>query len=43
MRQLKSTKAAELDIKHALNELKLRKKLLEDKQFELAPAVSECR
>lgn len=37
IRSLKQSGAPELDIKKAVNELKLRKKALEDKEFELAP------
>lgn len=40
MRQLKQDGAPEIDVKRAVNELKSRKKLLEDKELELAPAVS---
>ncbi|KPM11716.1 glycine-tRNA ligase-like protein [Sarcoptes scabiei] len=37
VRQLKSSNAPELDVKRAVNELKVRKKILEDKILELAP------
>lgn len=40
MRRLKQDGAPEIDVKRAVNELKSRKKLLEDKELELAPAVS---
>lgn len=40
IRQLKQDKAPEIDVKRAVNELKARKKVLEDKELELAPAVS---
>lgn len=40
MRQLKQDGKPEIDVKRAVNELKARKKLLEDKELELAPAVS---
>lgn len=39
MRKLKSENAPELDVKRAVAELKTRKKILEDKELELAPAV----
>lgn len=39
MRQLKQDKAPEIDVKKAVNELKARKKILEDKELELTPAV----
>lgn len=39
MRQLKKDGAAELDVKKAVAELKIRKKLLEDTELALAPAV----
>lgn len=38
MRSLKLQDAPELDIKKAVAELKLRKKILEDKELELAPS-----
>ncbi|XP_076361008.1 glycine--tRNA ligase [Tachypleus tridentatus] len=37
VRNLKENGAAELDVKKAINELKTRKKILEDKELELAP------
>ncbi|GFR27981.1 glycine--tRNA ligase [Trichonephila clavata] len=37
VRQLKESGAPELDVKKAVNELKQRKKILEDKEIELAP------
>ncbi|XP_013775246.1 glycine--tRNA ligase-like [Limulus polyphemus] len=37
VRSLKENGAAELDVKKAINELKARKKMLEDKELELAP------
>lgn len=37
IRSLKASGAPELDIKKAVNELKLRKKVLEDKELQLAP------
>lgn len=37
MRQLKADGAPEIDIKKAVAELKLRKKILEDKELSLAP------
>ncbi|GIX92978.1 glycine--tRNA ligase [Caerostris darwini] len=37
VRELKANGAPELDVKKAVNELKLRKKALEDKEIELAP------
>lgn len=40
VRQLKQDGAPEIDVKCAVNEFKARKKLLEDKEFELAPEVS---
>lgn len=40
VRQLKENKANELDVKVAVNELKKRKKILQDKELELLPAVS---
>lgn len=40
MRQLKENNANELDVKVAVNELKKRKKILQDKELELLPAVS---
>lgn len=40
VRQLKQDGAPEIDVKKAVNELKARKKLLEDKELELAPAAS---
>lgn len=40
VRQLKKDGAAELDVKKAVAELKIRKKLLEDTELSLAPAVS---
>lgn len=40
IRKLKGEGAAELDVKKAVAELKIRKKVLEDKELELAPAVS---
>lgn len=40
VRALKQNKVAEIDIKNAVNELKARKKLLEEKEYELAPEVS---
>ncbi|KAG1706607.1 Glycine--tRNA ligase [Nymphon striatum] len=41
VRNLKSTQAPDLDIKKAINELKARKKLLDDKEFSLAPAEAK--
>ncbi|KRT81374.1 tRNA synthetase [Oryctes borbonicus] len=38
VRQLKANGAPDLDVKHAVAELKLRKKILEDKELSLAPA-----
>lgn len=40
VRKLKQDGAPELDVKKAVAELKTRKKVLEDKELELAPAVS---
>lgn len=40
IRQLKADGAPELDIKHAVAELKLRKKVLEDKELSLAPSLA---
>lgn len=40
VRKLKDDGAPELDIKKAVNELKVRKKLLEDKELQLAPPES---
>lgn len=40
MRQLKENNANELDVKVAVNELKKRKKILQDKELEMLPAVS---
>lgn len=40
VRKLKQDGAPEIDVKKAVNELKARKKLLEDKELELAPATS---
>lgn len=40
VRKLKENGAAELDIKKAVAELKLRKKILEDKELETAPAAT---
>lgn len=40
VRKLKSNGAPEIDVKRAVNELKARKKVLEDKELELAPAAS---
>ena len=37
VRQLKESKAPEIDVKRAVAELKARKKVLEDKELELAP------
>lgn len=42
MRKLKETGALQLDVKKAVAELKTRKKVLEDKELALAPAVSYC-
>lgn len=42
MRQLKQGGAPEIDVKRAVNELKARKKVLEDRELALAPAVSVC-
>lgn len=41
VRKLKQDGAPEIDVKRAVNELKARKKQLEDKELELAPAVSD--
>uniref|UniRef100_A0A1B6FJA5 Glycine--tRNA ligase n=1 Tax=Cuerna arida TaxID=1464854 RepID=A0A1B6FJA5_9HEMI len=40
VRSLKASNAPELDVKKAVAELKVRKKILEDKELELAPAVT---
>lgn len=40
MRKLKEEKAPQLDVKKAVAELKLRKKILEEKELALAPAVT---
>lgn len=40
MRSLKASGAPELDVKRAVAELKVRKKILEDKELELAPAAA---
>lgn len=40
VRKLKQDGAPEIDVKRAVNELKARKKILEDKELELAPAAS---
>ena len=40
IRQLKADGAPDLDIKHAVAELKLRKKILEDKELSLAPNLA---
>lgn len=40
VRQLKQDGAPEIDVKKAVNELKARKKLLEDKELELTPTAS---
>lgn len=40
MRKLKQDGAPEIDVKRAVNDLKARKKTLEDRELELAPAVS---
>ncbi|XP_058986336.1 glycine--tRNA ligase [Musca domestica] len=39
VRELKANGAAEIDVKKAVAELKLRKKILEDKELELTPTV----
>lgn len=39
MRKLKADGAPEIDVKKAVNDLKARKKLLEDKELELTPTV----
>lgn len=40
VRKLKSEGAPEIDVKKAVNELKARKKILEDKELSLAPSVA---
>lgn len=40
MRQLKADKAPEIDVKKAVNDLKARKKILEDRELELTPTVN---
>ena len=40
VRKLKSDGAPEIDVKRAVNELKVRKKVLEDKELSLAPQVA---
>ncbi|KAG8244439.1 hypothetical protein J6590_022357 [Homalodisca vitripennis] len=40
VRSLKANNAPELDVKKAVAELKVRKKILEDKELELAPAIT---
>lgn len=40
VRRLKEENANELDVKVAVNELKKRKKILQDKELDLLPAVS---
>lgn len=40
VRRLKDENANELDVKVAVNELKKRKKILQDKELDLLPAVS---
>lgn len=40
VRKLKADGAPELDVKRAVAELKVRKKILEDKELELTPTVS---
>ena len=40
MRNLKASNAPELDVKKAVAELKLKKKLLDDKELELMPATA---
>lgn len=40
IRKLKADGAPEIDVKRAVNELKARKKVLEDKELELAPAAA---
>lgn len=39
MRSLKASGAPEIDVKKAVNELKARKKILEDKELSLTPAT----
>ena len=41
IRQMKAEKAPELDIKKEVNELKRRKKILEDKEFDLRPVTEK--
>lgn len=41
VRALKQNNVEEIDIRNAVNELKARKKLLEEKEYELAPEVSD--
>lgn len=43
IRKLKADGAAELDVKKAVAELKIRKRVLDDKELELAPAVRRKR
>lgn len=38
---MKQNNVEEIDIRNAVNELKARKKLLEEKEYELAPEVSD--
>lgn len=40
VRSLKANGAPELDVKKAVAELKVRKKILDDKELELAPAAA---